>query len=169
MLQPGEHQHHTIWTPELVEISLPLAGVARRCIAMLIDQLIVFSFLIGLFITAMITLGLSASYFHQFSGNVFIMAIFGILLLCQILYSCYFWSFHTFNQGQTLGKMWLGIRLVTDRGGRANGWTCFIRSLFDILDMMLFYGGISVMMILMTDKEKRLADFAAGTLVILER
>jgi uncharacterized RDD family membrane protein YckC len=173
LLQPNEHQHHTIWTPELVEISLPLAGVARRVIAMLIDQVGIFLVLIGLIVTTFIVLGMNAQSFAR-SGSegvpmMLMITVISIFLFCILSYFFYFWGFHTFNNGQTLGKMAVGIRVVTDRGGHAGVWTCFVRSLFDLLDMLLFYGGVSVMMIIMTQQEKRIADFAAGTIVILDR
>jgi len=59
--------------------------------------------------------------------------------------------------------------VVTARGGRINSVTSLIRSLFNIADMLLFGGGVSALMILATEQEKRIADFAAGTLVIVDR
>jgi uncharacterized RDD family membrane protein YckC len=169
MIQPDEHQHHTIWTPELVEISLPLAGVARRCIAMLVDQIIITMFMVALWTVFFMTMAMAFETMLYTQSTVFMVVIVGMMLFSLVFYFLYFWGFHTLNNGQTLGKMWLSIRLVTDRGGRANAWSCFVRQLFDILDMLLFYGGISVMLILMTEREKRIADMAAGTIVILDK
>ena len=50
---PQPKQHHSIWTPEMVEISMPLAGIGRRCVARLVDHAIlgVFAVVIGSAIT----------------------------------------------------------------------------------------------------------------------
>lgn len=171
MIQPDEHQHHTIWTPELVELSLPLAGIARRCLAMLIDQIIMAFVVIStciLLIVGLFSTSIIKSY--DFTGETFIiMGIICMVLLTMAAYFCYFWLMHTFNRGKTLGKMVTGIRLVTDRGGRAGIWTCLIRSIVDLLDLVLFYYGVAAIMILATEREKRFADIAAGTIVILDR
>lgn len=174
MLQPNERQHHTIWTPELVEISLPLAGVARRCVAMLVDQILMGVLITGLIFFLLFAMGVFAGFMSSrldMETEIVLYVVLGLMLVFLSLgsYITYFWAFHTFNNGQTIGKKMLGIRVVTDRGGRASAWTCFVRALFDLLDMLLFYGGISVMMIIMTEREKRIADFAAGTIVILDR
>lgn len=168
-MNANDHQHHTIWTPELVEISLPLAGVARRCMAMLVDQMLVFLLITGMIVLFVVLMGASMRTFTDSAPMVAMVMVIGTILMSVMSYFLYFWLFHTFNNGQTIGKMWLGIRLVTDRGGRPNAWTCFVRSVFDILDMILFYGGVSVIMILCSEREKRIADYAAGTIVILDR
>jgi uncharacterized RDD family membrane protein YckC len=155
---PEIQQHHTIWTPELVELSMPLAGVARRCLARLIDQLI----LVVIYIAIIVL-----TFANPFK-NISISIILGILMFVLSDF-IYFWAFHAFMKGQSPGKKCLGIRVVTPRGGKINAVTALIRSLFNIVDMILFTGGISALMILATDQEKRIADFAAGTIVIIER
>ncbi len=172
MLQPNEHQHHTIWTPELVEISLPLAGIARRVVARIVDQLIITLFLAGVWIGFFLMLPSVLKLFSPLgkAEPVLVVILFvGAFLFSVASYFLYYWAFHTFNYGKTPGKVWLGIRVVTDRGGQINIWTSFIRELFDLLDMLLFSGSIAAIMILVTDQEKRIADFAAGTIVILDR
>ncbi len=167
MIQPDEHQHHTIWTPELIEITMPLAGVGRRCLAMLLDQGILLLVTISWYITlGIITNTLSQTVAMPSRLGLFVLSLF---LAPLFFYLVYFFGFHTLNNGQTPGKMALGIRVVTERGGKPGVLTFFIRAIFDMLDWILFYGGLSVLMILMTKQEKRIADFAAGTIVILDR
>ncbi len=163
---PDIKQHHTIWTPELVELSMPLAGIARRCLARLIDQVILLVLYIVLVVAA---IGLPNLLGIQ-QNHLFTLLVSGACLLLIILADfLYFWAFHTFMNGKTPGKSALGIRVVTARGRRINSVTSLIRSLFNIADMLLFGGGVSALMILATDQEKRIADFAAGTLVIVDR
>lgn len=161
---PDIKQDHTIWTPELVELSMPLAGIARRCLARLIDQVILVCICVGLIFVALKLpnfLGFHTSLFYF----VLFLACFLIIVLSDFIY---FWAFHAFMNGKSPGKVALGIRVVTARGGRINSITSLLRSLFNIADVLLFAGGISALMILATDQEKRIADFAAGTLVIVD-
>lgn len=151
-------QHHTIWTPELVELSMPLAGIARRCVARLVDQLILVVIYTVILLTAL------TNPFHN--GVATFLICWTLFILADFIY---FWAFHAFMSGQTPGKKLLGIRVVSQRGGRINSITSGIRSLFNLADVLLFSGGVSAIMILATDQEKRIADFAAGTLVIFER
>lgn len=155
---PQLKDHHTIWTPELVEISLPLAGLARRCVARIVDQVLLVIVYVVIVLGAL--LGVAEAYPEA--------ALIGGAIMIILADFVYFWGFHAFMNGQTPGKALVGIRVVTERGGRINSVTSVIRSLLNFVDMILFYGGISAFMILGTSQEKRIADFGAGTIVIRE-
>ena len=167
MSSQNEYQHHSIWTPELVEISIPLAGVGRRVMAKLLDQVIV-TLALGMLWGVFVTFWMIVGGLFQTGGLGFIVTLVLFSVFSVFSYLLYFWLFPAFNHGRTIGKALMGIRLVTDRGGKVGVWTCFVRALFDILDFMLFEGGISLIMMLVNDQEKRIADYAAGTLVILD-
>jgi uncharacterized RDD family membrane protein YckC len=158
-------QYHTIWTPELVELSLPLAGIARRCLARILDQALLLVIYSAIFFVMMILPGIM--HYHLLRSAV-TTALIGCLVLFSLAEFTYFWAFHNWMNGQTPGKKMLHIRVVTHRGGKINAVTSLIRSLFNIVDMLLFTGGISALIILLTPQEKRIADFAAETLVIYE-
>jgi uncharacterized RDD family membrane protein YckC len=158
---PELNQHHTIWTPELVELSMPLAGIARRCLARLCDQLILFIFYVA-YIAWVI---FNFKHFYHSPTQLAALQI-ASLIIFTVTDFAYFWAFHNFMNGQTPGKKWMKIRVVSQRGGKINATTALIRGLFNIVDMGLFSGGISALMILMTKQEKRIADFAAGTIVV---
>ena len=160
---PQLKEHHTIWTPELVEIELPLAGLARRCVARVLDQ-----FILGIAYAAILVIAFMLGAAMEFSDKSpeALMLVIGVVVLCLLLDFVYFWFFHGFVNGQTPGKMAVGIRVVTVRGGRINSVTAIIRSLLNFADMALLSGGISAFMILATDQEKRIADFGAGTIVV---
>jgi len=171
MSQPDEYQYHSIWTPELVELNLPLAGLARRCIAMLIDQVLLGLLLIACWIGLLVFMALIAPAFRglgsHMAAEMMIVIVIVLLLLSALSQILYFWGFHTFNNGQTLGKQWLHIQVVTDRGGKASGLTHLMRSIASLLDMLLISGSVGALMILLTRQEKRIADYAAGTIVVL--
>ena len=170
MTQPDEYHYHTICTPELVEIQLPLAGVARRSMAMLVDQVLLVLVIIAIWSAIIFLMALFGHLYphithHQgLSVSILIIGL-GFTLIGPLLY---FWAMHTFNNGQTLGKLWLQIQVVTDRGGKPNGLTHFIRALFTMFEMLFLCGSASMLMILFNAQEKHLADYAAGTVVILK-
>lgn len=173
MGQPLVKQHHSIWTPELVELSLPLAGITRRVLARLIDQIILTAVYLAIFIGGLMATGATHSVFNRHFGHSGDIASMVVICLAFILFVLadflYYWAFHAMTGGRTPGKMALGIRVVTLRGGRINGVTSLIRALFNFIDTLLFWGSIAAMMILATDQERRIADFAAGTLVVNDR
>lgn len=127
------------------------------------DQLILSVFYIGYFILVIFNAG---HYFvtkdHTAIGWITITT----LVVISLADFAYYWAFHSFMNGQTPGKRLMGIRVVTQRGGKINATTALIRGVFNIVDMALFSGGVSALMILMTQQEKRIADFAAGTIVV---
>ncbi|HEY9686932.1 MAG TPA: RDD family protein [Coleofasciculaceae cyanobacterium] len=159
-------QHHSIWTPELVELSLPLAGIARRVLARLLDQLILVGVYLAIVFAGFVGLGALAKDLDPALAVGLLCACFVLVVLTDFLY---YWGFHALTGGKTPGKMLLGIRVVTARGGRINGVTALIRSLFNFADMILFSGSISAIMLVATEQEKRIADFAAGTIVVMDR
>lgn len=137
---------------------MPLAGIARRCLARITDQVILTIVYVALAIMGIMNI------FHNYAVSFIICIV--LIVLADFLY---FWAFHALMGGQTPGKKLMGIRVVSSRGGQINMVTSLIRSLFNIADVMLFAGGVSSLMILGTEQEKRIADFAAGTIVILDR
>jgi uncharacterized RDD family membrane protein YckC len=161
-------QHHSIWTPELVELSLPLAGITRRVLARLLDQLILVGVYLAIIFVGFASLGVLVKEFEEPAPlAVFLFcAFFVLVVLADFLY---YWGFHALTGGKTPGKMLLGIRVVTARGGRINGVTALVRSLFNFADMILFSGSVSAIMLVATEQEKRIADYAAGTIVVVDR
>ena len=140
---------------------MPLAGIARRCLARLCDQAILLLFYIAYFVW----LALTARYYFT-SMAAFASIQIASIIVFTVADFAYYWAFHNFMNGQTPGKRLMGIRVVSQRGGKINATTALIRGVFNIVDMALFSGGVSALMILMTKQEKRIADFAAGTIVV---
>lgn len=168
--------YHSIWTPEMVELKVPLAGLMRRLLARLIDEILTNSIMfgiayVGVYVLIAIYAILIDTHKDEASPDTFMPFIVGIVLLaavCLLIKFMYYWLFTSFNRGRTLGKLMFRVRVVSEKMGTVNPWTCLARSLFDILDFMLMLAPISMIMIATTTKEKRLADYAAGTIVIRE-
>jgi uncharacterized RDD family membrane protein YckC len=71
-------------------------------------------------------------------------------------------------RGQTLGKMLLGIRVVREDGGGVPGFkAALIRSLLRVVDGLFGYL-VGFVAVLASEKNQRLGDMAARTLVVRE-
>jgi uncharacterized RDD family membrane protein YckC len=68
--------------------------------------------------------------------------------------------------GQTLGKMALGIKVVREDDGRAPGTrAAVLRTLMRIVDSIGSYL-VAFVVVLVSDKNQRLGDMVAKTLVV---
>src|SRR5262249_12391513 len=94
------------------------------------------------------------------------------LVLIVIAYST---TFETLSRGKTLGKLALGIRVVSDDGGPERFRQAFIRALSAaFLEIWLFPFNLigmpaGLITSMVSAKGKRLGDLFAGTFVIQER
>ncbi|MBW4472407.1 MAG: RDD family protein [Stenomitos rutilans HA7619-LM2] len=156
-------------TPESVELEFTLAGIGNRTLALIIDYhilgalVVVFWVLWGVF-----TLGL-LRYLERSNANyaalpIWLLAI--ALLINFMLFTGYFTFFEVLWQGQTPGKRFTKIRVIRDSGRPIGLSQAALRSLLRPIDDFCFVG---VFFILLGKQEKRLGDWAAGTLVIQEQ
>lgn len=146
-------QKSDIITGQYVQISQTPAGIGERMAAQVIDWLVQFAFLY--FGTT------AASYMPSNSSNsefIFILVLIIISLLycplCEIL-----------NNGQTLGKRLMKLRVVMKDGTPPSLGAYLLRWLLFIIDgpLLAFPG---VLVIIVTKHHQRIGDLAAGTLVI---
>ena len=68
-------------------------------------------------------------------------------------------------KGQTLGKLILGLRVVTKNGNSISFWQAVKRHLVDMLDFF-FFGIVAIIAIKNTPDHQRLGDLWAKTIVI---
>jgi len=157
-----------IETPELVTFSYTIAGVGSRVAAALIDYLLC----LVLFIALLITLALvGASRLVSFGGTSSEAWALAIVVLGQffILWG-YYVLWEGLADGQTPGKRYMRLRVVSDGGYSVSFAGSAIRNLVRILDMQpVFTYGVGIGSILLTKQGKRLGDLAAGTLVVREQ
>jgi uncharacterized membrane protein SpoIIM required for sporulation/uncharacterized RDD family membrane protein YckC len=157
-----------IETPELVTFSYTIAGVGSRVAAALIDYLLC----LVLFIALLITLAfVGASRLVRFGGTSSEAWALAIVVLGQffILWG-YYVLWEGLADGQTPGKRYMRLRVVSDGGYSVSFAGSAIRNLVRILDMQpVFTYGVGIGSILLTKQGKRLGDLAAGTLVVREQ
>lgn len=144
---------YDIATPEGVELRLPVAGLASRSLAWLIDALIKFVLLVVF------------SIVFQFMGDmgvgIMLLGIFLILWFYNVL-------FEVLYHGATPGKRALGLR-VMNVNGTPVGWTgSLIRNLIRFVDTLPGCYAFGCIAVLLTRRFQRLGDLAAGTIVVYQ-
>lgn len=162
----------TIRTPESIAFYYELAGLGSRFLALVIDGFIQLAVSLVLFIAGLALLkrvGAIGVFMRLGSKNAesTAMAV-GILLLFLIWYG-YFIFFEQVWNGQTPGKRALGIRTVRDGGYPVAFIDSCIRNLTRIVEQLLGFYALSVVSMVLSSQNKRLGDYAAGTLVIRDR
>ncbi len=143
-----------IVTPQGVVLDLEVAGVGHRGAARLIDILFV-AVVLGVGLTLLGYLPATPSLVASLV-LVFLM-IFGYPALAE-----------TYFRGRTLGKWAMGLRTVTLEAGPVGFREAFIRSLFQLVDILASFGSVAILSVMFTDRSQRLGDFAAGTFVIVD-
>ncbi|SKF90822.1 RDD domain-containing protein [Mycobacteroides abscessus subsp. bolletii] len=73
------------------------------------------------------------------------------------------------TRGRSLGKIAMGLRVVSDDGGPERLRQAVIRALSAVVEIFMFMGAPAVIASLASAKGKRLGDIFAGTMVISER
>ena len=77
--------------------------------------------------------------------------------------------FETLSRGRSLGKLALGLRVVSDDGGPERFRQALMRALLAVLEIWLTLGFLALVTSLLSSGGKRLGDIFAGTFVITER
>ncbi len=149
-----------IITPEAVVLDFERAGVASRTLGFAIDMLALAATLVALLLAGLAA-GVSA---EGVSGAVF--AILTSLLTVVV----WFTAFETLWRGRTLGKAAMGLRAVSVDGTTVRFHQAFLRASVGLIDFFLIpIGFIAVVTALVSPKDQRLGDMAAGTFVVRER
>jgi uncharacterized RDD family membrane protein YckC len=158
----------TLRTPESVELEFTLAGIGSRALALLIDYTI-WSLTIAGFIFLWLFFSIQlTNYLERWKidyagiGN-WLLAI--PLLICFVIYVGYFVFFETLWQGQTPGKRMTKIRVIRDDGRPVTLAQSTLRALLRPIDDILSLG---FFFIVFSKQEKRIGDWAAGTVVVQE-
>ena len=142
-------QSITMVTPEAVQLDLPVAGVPSRTLARLVDMLIQ-GMLVSLFlyIAAMVSAG---------SATVSAYVGLGGLLVTLIGYPV---AMETLTKGRTVGKMAVGLRVVTSQGGPVRFRHALLRALVGAFEIYGTSGMVAVVSAFFTPRAQRLGDLA---------
>jgi uncharacterized RDD family membrane protein YckC len=159
----------TVRTPESIAFHYELAGLGSRFLAVTIDFLIQLALAIG----ATIGTGYALAGIDRFFGALHLksaqadsVVTAGEIFVYFLIFFGYFIAFEAWWNGQTPGKRAIGIRVVRD-GGYPIGFTeSVIRNLIRVIEVVLFFYGVSAICAIISSYNKRLGDLAAGTIVV---
>lgn len=140
-----------IATPEGVDVELVVAGLGSRFIALLVDMPIQ--------LTAILALTVGTSFLGDAGPAVF--AVGGFLVFFG-----YPIAFETLAGGRTPGKMVAGLRVVTLDGSPVGFLPSAVRNVVRVVDSLPSVYVVGTVAVLLTQRNQRLGDLAAGTLVV---
>ncbi|HEY7051773.1 MAG TPA: RDD family protein [Mycobacterium sp.] len=146
-------------TGDAVVVEVQIAQLPVRAVGILIDMLVIFT----IYIAGVV---LAATMFSQFDGAL--LAAF-LTIFTVLAFVGYPVIFETATRGRSLGKMAMGLRVVSDDGGPERFRQALFRALAAVVEIWMFAGGPAVICSLISSKGKRIGDVFAGTVVISER
>lgn len=146
----------TIITGQFVRIDQTPASIGERMIALLIDFIVI---VIYIYATSTL-LSITHIPFNLHYASLYLI-VFLPLLTYHLLWE-------VFNEGQSIGKKIMRIRVVKADGSTPSISSYLLRWLLFIVDGPLT-GGLGLLAILLTKKNQRLGDLAAGTIVVKEQ
>jgi uncharacterized RDD family membrane protein YckC len=152
-------QQEQVVTGDAVVLDVQIAQLPVRALSAMIDVTVVFiAYIIGLL--------LWASTVTQFDTalSAAVLIIFTVLSLVG-----YPIVFETATRGRSLGKIALGLRVVSDDGGPERFRQALFRALAGVIEIWIFAGGPAVICSVLSTKGRRIGDIFAGTVVISER
>jgi uncharacterized RDD family membrane protein YckC len=146
-------------TGEAVVLDVPCARFPSRMVAIIIDMAVQV-------LMAAVVFGVVASMASQM--NAAALAAIGIAAFA-LIFVVYPTTFETLSRGRSLGKLALGLRVVSDDGGPVRFRQALWRASAALFEIWLLTGAPALICSLLSAKGKRFGDLFAGTFVIQER
>lgn len=146
-------------TGDAVVLDIAIAQLPVRAVSALIDITVV---AVG-YLCAIVLWATTLGRFDD-ALTTAIMIVFAVLLLVG-----YPVIMETATRGRSLGKMAMGLRVVSDDGGPERFRQALFRALAAVIEIWGLAGSPAVICSLLSPRGKRLGDIFAGTVVISER
>jgi uncharacterized RDD family membrane protein YckC len=146
-------------TGDAVVLDVRIAQLPVRAVSALIDIVVVF---VGYLISLVLWAGALAQFDDAAASAI--MIIFTVLVFVG-----YPLIFETATRGRTLGKMAMGLRVVSDDGGPERFRQALFRALSSVVEIWMLLGSPAVICSMLSPRAKRIGDIFAGTMVISER
>ncbi|HKX82881.1 MAG TPA: RDD family protein [Pyrinomonadaceae bacterium] len=166
-----------IETPERVPLAFALASIGNRFLAAAIDHFIQFFTIILIVIVFMLAAGMPALDAVE-SGESYLATtpkwtIAIMILIVFLLFAGYFIFFEWIWNGQTPGKRLMKLRVIREDGRPVTLWESIARNLLRIFDaipgFVIPIYSVGLIVIFLSDRDQRVGDIFAGTVVIRER
>jgi uncharacterized RDD family membrane protein YckC len=136
-----------ISTSHNISVRYELAPVMHRILAWIID------FIILMFYVSLVSIVAVASTFLWYILVFFVVAFYHL-------------GFEILNNGQSIGKRLMKIKVVTLNGRSAKSQDYFLRWIFRMLEVTFTGGLLAILYITSTEKHQRIGDILAQTTVI---
>jgi uncharacterized RDD family membrane protein YckC len=153
---------YRVETPEIIDLDYDVAGLASRCLAAVIDTLLIL-LLLG---------GLGAALFAIFGRLLGDTQGSLVLAAWALLSFAVLWGYHLIFEliwsGQTPGKRALGLRVVREGGRPITFSAAAVRNLVRIVDFLPLFYGLGAVVMFVDPRSRRLGDLAGGSLVVRE-
>jgi uncharacterized RDD family membrane protein YckC len=146
-------------TGDAVVLDVQIAQLPVRAVGALIDiAVIIVGYLMGLWLYAV-----TLRQFDSALTGAFLI-IFAVLALVG-----YPLTLETATRGRTIGKMVMGLRVVSDDGGPERFRQALFRALASVVEIWTLMGSPAVISSMLSPRAKRIGDIFAGTIVVSER
>ena len=146
-------------TGDAVVLDVQIAQLPVRALGALIDIAVIFvCYILGLMVWA------AALTQFDTALTTAILIIFTVLVTVG-----YPLAFETATRGRSVGKIVMGLRVVSDDGGPERFRQALFRALASVVEIWMLAGSPAVICSMLSPKAKRIGDIFAGTVVVSER
>ncbi|MGO9692225.1 MAG: RDD family protein [Mycobacterium sp.] len=146
-------------TGDAVVLDVQIAQLPVRAVSALIDITVIFiGYVVGLLLWAATLTQVDEAL------TTAIVIIFTMLVMVG-----YPLAFETATRGRSLGKIAMGLRVVSDDGGPERFRQALFRALASVVEIWMLAGSPAVICSILSPKAKRIGDIFAGTVVVSER
>ncbi|MGF2944841.1 RDD family protein [Mycobacterium sp. Lab-001] len=146
-------------TGDAVVLDVQIAQLPVRAVSALIDIAVIFAcYVLGLL--------LWAATLTEFDSalTAAILIVFTVLVIVG-----YPLIFETATRGRSVGKIVMGLRVVSDDGGPERFRQALFRALASVVEIWMLAGSPAVICSILSPRAKRIGDIFAGTVVVSER
>jgi uncharacterized RDD family membrane protein YckC len=152
-----------------VAFGYKVAGIGSRFLAALVDTLIILFLQI---VVSIVIIFIIRPYLNDdFNINNPVVAL--LIGLLSLVAFFFFWGYYILFEmmwnGQSVGKRWVGLRVIKADGTPITLTESIVRNFVRLIDFMPAYYGVGVVTMFINSQSRRLGDLAAGTLVVHDR
>lgn len=163
-----------IETPERVPLHFALASIGNRFLAVAIDHFIQYLAIVLIILAVLSFAGMTSNLFDgEFLQEMPKWTIAILIIIVFALFAGYFVFFEWLWNGQTPGKRLMKLRVIREDGRPITLWEALARNLLRIFDavpgFVLPIYSIGLITIFMSNRDQRIGDMFAGTVVVRER
>jgi uncharacterized RDD family membrane protein YckC len=164
-----------IETPERVQLAFALASIGNRFLAVVVDHFIQY---FTIFMVFYFFMSISGGMFEEtgLSGAIQEMSKWTIaimIIVLFLLFTGYFIFFEWIWSGQTPGKRLMKLRVIREDGRPITFWEALARNLLRLFDSfpgsVIPIYSVGLITIFLSNRDQRIGDFFAGTVVVRER